>query len=153
MLWQSLVKIVELKHELDVVLSMFAKEACKVLSVDACSVFILDETEHTYTLSASTLVPTLRSGMIYISAKDDLLGKVALREEALIITDMSKASSYSVLQTLSRKRLQSLLAAPVVHKGDVIGICVAALIISFFATIYPALRGASIKPAEGLRYE
>ncbi|GGF89772.1 MULTISPECIES: phosphoenolpyruvate--protein phosphotransferase [Cysteiniphilum] len=122
MLWQPLVKIIELKHELDVVLSMFAKEACKVLSVDACSVFILDETEHTYTLSASTLVPTLRSGMIYISAKDDLLGKVALREEALIITDMSKASSYSVLQTLSRNRLQSLLAAPVVHKGEVIAI-------------------------------
>lgn len=122
MFWQSLVKIIELKQELDIVLSMFTKAACKVLNVDACSVFILDETERIYTLSASTLVPTLRSGMIYINTRDDLLGKVALREEALVVSDMSKALSHTVLQKLSRNRLQSLLAAPVVYKGEVITI-------------------------------
>lgn len=122
MFWQALVKIIELKQDLDVVLSMFVKDTCKLLNIDACSVFILDDTEHVYTLSASTLVPTLKSGMIYINARDDLLGKVALREEALVVADMSKAPSYSVLQTLSRNKLQSLLAAPVVHKGEVIAI-------------------------------
>lgn len=122
MFWHPLVKIIELQKDLDVVLLMFARDAIKLLNVDACSVFILDEHEHTYTLSASTLVPTLKSGMIFINAKNDLLGKIALREEALVISDLSKELNYSILKTLSRNSFKSLLAAPVVHKGEVIAI-------------------------------
>ncbi len=124
MFWQPLVKIIDLKHELDVVLSIFVKEASKLLAVDACSVFVLEDSDHVYTLCASTLVPTIRSGMIYINVKDDLIGRVALREEALVVTDMSKEKRYSVLQTLSRNKYHSLLAAPVIYKGEVIAIIV-----------------------------
>jgi lipoprotein-releasing system permease protein len=37
--------------------------------------------------------------------------------------------------------------------GDVIGIALAALILTFVATIYPALQAAKTQPAEALRYE
>ena len=37
--------------------------------------------------------------------------------------------------------------------GDVLGIALAALILTFVATIYPALQAARTQPAEALRYE
>jgi lipoprotein-releasing system permease protein len=40
-----------------------------------------------------------------------------------------------------------------VHPGDVVRIGVAALILTFVATVYPALQAARTQPAEALRYE
>ena len=122
MFWQSLIKIIESKQELDQLLSLFASEVCKVLDVDACSVFIHEEDDSLFTLSASTLTPHIKSGMIYINAADDLIGQVATREEALTVDDLSKAKSYTILRTLSRDKFHSLLAAPVIYKSEVIAI-------------------------------
>jgi len=40
-----------------------------------------------------------------------------------------------------------------IHGGDVVGIVLASLILTFVATIYPALQAAGTQPAEALRYE
>jgi lipoprotein-releasing system permease protein len=40
-----------------------------------------------------------------------------------------------------------------VHPGDVLRIALAALLLTFIATIYPALQAARTQPAEALRYE
>ena len=37
--------------------------------------------------------------------------------------------------------------------ADVVQVCVAALVLSFFATLYPAWRAARTQPADALRYE
>ncbi|MFP3459143.1 lipoprotein-releasing system transmembrane subunit LolC, partial [Psychrobacter sp. SIMBA_152] len=37
--------------------------------------------------------------------------------------------------------------------NDVYMVCAAALVLSFFATLYPAWRAARTQPAEALRYE
>lgn len=37
--------------------------------------------------------------------------------------------------------------------GDIITVCIAALILSFLATLYPAYRASKTQPAEALRYE
>jgi lipoprotein-releasing system permease protein len=39
------------------------------------------------------------------------------------------------------------------HVGDVVSIAVASLLLTFVATIYPALQAAKTQPAEALRYE
>jgi lipoprotein-releasing system permease protein len=39
------------------------------------------------------------------------------------------------------------------RSGDVIVIALAALLLTFAATIYPALQAARTQPAEALRYE
>jgi lipoprotein-releasing system permease protein len=40
-----------------------------------------------------------------------------------------------------------------VHAGDIVSIAVASLLLTFLATIYPALQAAKTQPAEALRYE
>ncbi|MFD1260233.1 lipoprotein-releasing ABC transporter permease subunit [Entomomonas asaccharolytica] len=37
--------------------------------------------------------------------------------------------------------------------GDIITVCIAALVLSFLATLYPAYRASKTQPAEALRYE
>jgi lipoprotein-releasing system permease protein len=39
------------------------------------------------------------------------------------------------------------------HPGDVLLICLSALLLTTIATVYPALRAAKVSPAEALRYE
>jgi len=39
------------------------------------------------------------------------------------------------------------------HLGDVVGIALAALVLTFVATIYPSLQAAKTQPAEALRYD
>jgi lipoprotein-releasing system permease protein len=39
------------------------------------------------------------------------------------------------------------------HLGNVLWICVSALLLTLLATVYPALRAARVSPAEALRYE
>jgi lipoprotein-releasing system permease protein len=39
------------------------------------------------------------------------------------------------------------------HPGDVVRIALAALILTFIATVYPAFKAAQTQPAEALRYE
>ena len=40
-----------------------------------------------------------------------------------------------------------------VDANEVLMVCLAALLISFLATLYPAYRASKIQPAEVLRYE
>ncbi len=40
-----------------------------------------------------------------------------------------------------------------IHPRDVMGIVLASLILTFVATIYPALQASNTQPAEALRYE
>jgi lipoprotein-releasing system permease protein len=40
-----------------------------------------------------------------------------------------------------------------IQSQDVYMVCGAALVLSFFATLYPAWRAARTQPAEALRYE
>jgi lipoprotein-releasing system permease protein len=40
-----------------------------------------------------------------------------------------------------------------VHAGDIVSIAMASLLLTFLATIYPALQAAKTQPAEALRYE
>ncbi|MBK2124054.1 phosphoenolpyruvate--protein phosphotransferase [Fangia hongkongensis] len=124
MFWQPLIKIVESRQELDVMLSLMVEELCKLSEVNACSIFTLEEHEHIYTLGASTLAPSIKHGMIYLDANEDLIGKVALREEPIAIDYTSQSNVYSMLYTLSRKRFHSLFATPIVYKSEVIAILV-----------------------------
>jgi lipoprotein-releasing system permease protein len=39
------------------------------------------------------------------------------------------------------------------HAGDVLRIALSALVLTFIATVYPALQAARTQPAEALRYE
>ncbi|MFZ9036005.1 MAG: phosphoenolpyruvate--protein phosphotransferase [Francisellaceae bacterium] len=123
MVWQALAKIIDQALDLDTMLTMFVSEAKEKLMVDACSIFLLDE-DNTYMLCASTLLPSVRSGMIYINAGEDLIGQVAQREESIKVDDLYQSSRYCVLQTFSRQRFYALLAAPIIHKSEVIAILV-----------------------------
>lgn len=124
MFWQPLIKIIQLKYNIDIVLSMFVEEAYKSLSVGACSIFLFKDDGISYTLSASTLAPNIKSGLIYIDVKTDLIGQAVLQEKQLTFTNVDKQKQYNVLQTLSRIKFYSLLATPIIYKDKVIAILV-----------------------------
>ena len=83
-----------------------------------------------------------------------LLGLVSGVVLSLNITDLYVwFRDYFNLQLLSSPAFIIDYLPSKIQVSDVIGVCVCALLMSFFATIYPAWRASKIEPAEALRYE
>ena len=72
----------------------------------------------------------------------------------VLIADNFSAISAFLETFLAPANLYVISALPAVLKGtDVVITCIMALVISFLATLYPAVKASRILPAEVLRYE
>jgi len=72
----------------------------------------------------------------------------------VLIADNFSAIAALLETFLAPANLYVISALPAVLKGtDVVITCIMALVISFLATLYPAVKASRILPAEVLRYE
>ena len=119
-LWQSFIQSIDKSLSLEENLHNLAEDIIATLNVKACNIFLKDSAS-IFTLAATTLTPLL-SGLIHIHIKHDAVGQAILREEMVLIEDIYQYEIPTTLSAFSREKLRCLLCAPIIHKGNVIGV-------------------------------
>lgn len=120
-LWQQFVNNLENHLPLEQALRELVNHIQSELKIDACSIFITEDDHNLYMLTATTLTPLL-IGLVHIHADQDVVGNAALREEPVVIKDIFHNHFPTILTSLTRQKLHTLLSMPIIYKSDVIGI-------------------------------
>lgn len=120
-LWQNLIAQLEENKALEDVLRELAFNIHRNLKVDACSIFLTEDDKNLYTLTATTLTPLL-IGLVHIHADQDVVGRVVTKEEPVLVKDIFLEENTTVLTSLTRRKLHTLLSMPIIYKSEVIGI-------------------------------
>lgn len=108
---------------LDSVLSTIARLACDVTQAEVASVFLLDARRTV--LKAVAATGDRRDALVgrKFDARGGVPGEVVRTGQAMLVLDVMGCRSYRrEIDDLSSMRTRSLIAVPMIHRGEVIGV-------------------------------
>ncbi len=114
-------------HEMDLVadlpaaLTMVVHYVCDELSLDASSIFLLDEDSVEYVLLAGIGIDSQLINKLRIRLGEGLIGLVGGREEPVNLSD---ATVYSDIVELSQFQYHGFLGIPIIYQGKLFGVLV-----------------------------
>jgi signal transduction histidine kinase len=110
--------------DLGTVLRAIIANACSLARADGGTVHVLDEATDRYEIAAELgMSPELTRLIQSLPAHSDstLVGRAALRREAVQIEDAAGAEGYAPKEAVLASGIRALLAVPMVREGHVIG--------------------------------
>ncbi len=109
-----------LTHQtVDELLQTLLDRVCEALSVDYCSILLLDETGQALKIRAARGLEPEMVRQTRIPLGRGVAGRIALTRETLLIDDLS---TFDVVYPTFRERFRSCVGAPLLVHGQVIGV-------------------------------
>ncbi len=106
---------------LDEILALITRKTARVMDVDSCSIYLLDEESKFLVLKATTGLATEAVGHAHLKFGEGLTGHAAKTGKPVAASHAARDPHFKYLPETKEKMFQSLLAVPLVSRGKVIG--------------------------------
>jgi len=107
--------------ELQQTLGLITRRTADVMSMDSCSIYLLDADGESLVLKATTGLATEAVGQARLHVGEGLTGWAARTGQPVAVADAARDPRFKFLPETEETRFQSLLAMPLVNQGRVIG--------------------------------
>lgn len=121
---RRIVQEVNLAKDLEQALNIIVKRVKNVMSVDVCSVFLINEHDKEYVLMATDGLNADAVGKVRMSETVGLVSLVGKRAEAINIEDAAKNPRYQHFPEASEEDFHGFLGVPIIHHRKVLGVLV-----------------------------
>lgn len=107
--------------DLETTLDLITRQTAQVMGMDSCSIYLLDPTQNTLVLKATTGLNRDAIGQAYLRVGEGLTGWAVQQGQPLAVEDAARDPRFKFLPETGETRFTSLLAVPLVNQGRVIG--------------------------------
>ena len=115
-------QIVTRSHDLSETLGNVTALVAKRLDADVCSIYMVDVEQQRLSLSSTIGLQADSVGNVELPIGEGLVGMAAERGEPIAIEDAQSHPSYRYFPETGEERFRSLMAAPLIVQGVVIGV-------------------------------
>jgi two-component sensor histidine kinase len=102
-------------------LELITRQTAQVMDMDSCSIYLLDESEETLVLKATTGLAREAIGQARLRLGEGITGWAAQEGVALGVRDAARDPHFKYLPETRELGFKSLLAVPLISQGRVIG--------------------------------
>ena len=106
---------------LEQVLSLITRKAARSMDVDSCSIYLLDDEDGSLLLKATTGLAPDAIGRARLKLGEGLTGHAAKAGKPVAASHASRDPHFKYLPETKESMFQSLLAVPLISRGNVIG--------------------------------
>ena len=106
---------------LDKILTLITTKTARALEMDSCSIYLLDEKGEYLVLKATTGLAPESVGHARLKRGEGLTGYAAQAGKPIAAADASADPHFKYLPETNEQKFQSLLAAPLISRGKIIG--------------------------------
>jgi phosphotransferase system enzyme I (PtsP) len=110
---------------LDEALAIMVRRVREAMAVDACSIFLVDETDGSYVLMATDGLRQTAVGQVRLGPHEGLVGWVGERREVVSLENASQHPRYCHFPETGEERFQAFIGVPVIHYRRVLGVLTA----------------------------
>ncbi len=106
---------------LDKILNLITTKTAKVMEMDSCSIYLLDDRGEYMVLKATTGLAAQAVGVARLKKGEGLTGAAVESGQPVAAADASADPRFKFIPETQETKFQSLLAAPLIARGKVIG--------------------------------
>lgn len=121
---QRIVREVNSATSLDEALGIIVRRIKEAMSVDVCSVYLIEKQRKDYVLLASDGLDKGAIGKVRLGSNEGLVGLVGERQEPLLIKDAPAHPRYRYFPNTGEEQYRAFLGTPIIHYREVMGVLV-----------------------------
>lgn len=123
-LLRHIVQTVGAADTFEAALEIMVDQIQGAMHTEVVAIYLLDHTHQQYVLAAACGLNEEAVGHAVLPSSEGLVGQVGLREEPINLEDGSAHPSFFYLKETGEERYKAFLAAPITHRGSVLGVIV-----------------------------
>jgi phosphotransferase system enzyme I (PtsP) len=121
---RTIVQEVNSARDLPEALDIIVKEVRGEMRAEVCSVYLFDDADQRYVLTATQGLRPESLGKVRLSTGEGLVGLVAAKEEPLNLHNADKHPNFAYFEEVGEEKFHSFLGVPIIHHRKVLGVLV-----------------------------
>jgi uroporphyrinogen-III synthase len=118
---REITRAISAAWSLDQTLALITRKTARVMDVDSCSIYLIDEQNEYLVLKATTGLAAEAVGHARLKLGEGLTGHAAKAAKSVSASHASRDARFKYLPETKESTFQSLLAVPLISRGHVIG--------------------------------
>ena len=118
---REITRAISAAWSLEEILALITRKVARVMDVDSCSIYLLDDGDTYLVLKATTGLAVEAIGHARLKLGEGLTGHAAKIGKPVAASHASRDPHFKLLPETKESMFQSLLAVPLVSRGNVIG--------------------------------
>jgi uroporphyrinogen-III synthase len=118
---REITRAISVALSLDQILALITRKVARVMDVDSCSIYLLEDGQQYLVLKATTGLATEAIGHAKLKLGEGLTGHAAKTGKPVAASRASRDPHFKYLPETKESMFQSLLAVPLIAHGKVIG--------------------------------